>query len=61
MARAAGDLPVSGVDFIDDGMTDNASEKALDACLAELDEIPAVDVGVRAADTLAEARANGEV
>ncbi len=49
------------LEFIEDGMTEDARAVAMEAWLAELDRHPPISLTVRAADTLAEARAEGEV
>lgn len=56
--HAFAELPL---EFIDDGLTDTARESAMVARLEELDRLPAVEIAVRATDTLAEARGEGEV
>ncbi len=45
---------------IDDGMTDEERERAWAAWESEWESVPAADVGVTAAGTLAAARADGE-
>jgi hypothetical protein len=54
-------MPEPPLEFIDDGLTDDARAAAMEAWLAELDRHPPISVAVRAVDTLAEARAEGEV
>lgn len=54
MARAVDDFPDLPLVPIDDGMTDEERARAWDA---ELDSAEIVDVGVTAAETLAEVRA----
>lgn len=46
---------------INDGMTDEERERAWAAWETAWDKVPAVDVDMTAADTLAAARAAGEV
>lgn len=61
MARHPKDVEGPPLAFIDDGLTDDDRAAALVAWLEELDCRPAVETGVRAADALAEVRAEGEV
>lgn len=61
MARDADHPPPLSLVFVDDGLSDVERERALEAWLDELDSLPPVDVGARASDALAEARAEGEV
>jgi len=61
VARRPRDLPEPPLEFIEDGLTDDDRAAALEAWLAELDRHPSISLTVRAADTLAEARAEGEV
>lgn len=61
VARRPHDVPDAPLEFIDDGLTEAARIASLDAWLAELDRLPPVSVTVRASDSLAEARAEGEV
>lgn len=61
MVRRSRDLRATDLTFIDDGLTDAERDEALAAWLADFDAHPAIEVGVRASDTLAEARAEGEV
>lgn len=62
MARRADDFRSDLlVEDENSGVADDALAAAFSDWLRELDEQPAVQVLVRAADTLAEARADGEV
>lgn len=61
MARAADHLPQPPLIFVDDGLTDAERQTALEDWLRELDNLQPVNVTARAADALAEARAEGEV
>lgn len=61
VARRPQQTPKPDLEFIDDGLTDDAREAAMASWFEEFDRRPAVDVAVSAADTLAEARAEGEV
>ena len=49
------------VDIIDDGMTDDEIAAQTQEWLAELRELPTVDIGVSAAETLDELYADGEL
>jgi len=61
VARRPLDTPETPLEFIDDGLTDDARAAAMEAWLADLDCRPPISLGVRAVDALAEARAQGEV
>ena len=58
MARALHDFPDLPLVPIDDGMTDEGRTRAWEEWDAELDGAEVVDVGVTAAETLAEVRAD---
>jgi len=58
MGRAADDLPEMPLVAIDDGMTDEERERAWEEWDAEWEAAEIADVDVRAADTLAEIRAD---
>ena len=57
MGRRSDHHPEGLVVFIDDGLSDDARHDAMTKWLAELDAQTPIDVGIRAADTLARARA----
>ena len=61
MARAADDVGGSNLVFVDDGFTEEERTTALAAWWEKFDRRPKRDIGVRAADTLAELRAEGEI
>ena len=61
MARRADHLGTGVVDVVDDGLTEAEIAARLEDWLAELLGAETVDLGVTAADELAEARRLGEV
>jgi hypothetical protein len=61
MARAADHLSEPPVEFIADGMTDHERAVSLAAWFDEFDHRPKLELHTRAADTLAELRAEDEV
>jgi hypothetical protein len=61
VARHPSDLTEPDIEFIDDGMTDEERADALRRWFAALDERPARSLDVRASDTIAELRAEGEI
>jgi hypothetical protein len=61
MARRADHLGTAVVDVVDDGLTEAEIAARLEDWLAELLDAETVDLGVTAADELAEARRLGEV
>lgn len=61
MRDSSHSTPPQVVDVIDDGMTDEEIGTHTQAWLAELGELPIIDVDVRAADILDELYADGEL
>ncbi len=61
MARRSDDLRGLALAPIDDGLTEEERLEVWAAWNAEWDELPAIEMDVSAAETLAEARAAGEV
>jgi hypothetical protein len=61
VARRPRDLDEPPLEFIEDGLTDRERSAALASWFDTFDRRPAVPVAVRAADTLAELRAEGEI
>jgi hypothetical protein len=61
VARHPHDLHPPPLDFIDDGLTDEARSAALADWLDHFDQRPAITIAVRAADRLAELRSEGEI
>lgn len=61
MARRSDDLRGLVLTPIDDGLTAGERRELWAAWKAEWDELPAIEMDVSAAETLAEARAAGEV
>lgn len=61
MSDASRSTPAPVVDIVDDGMTDEEIAAQTQAWLAELRELPIIDIGVRAAETLDELYADGEL
>lgn len=60
MARAADDMSRPPLVPIDDGMTDDERERAWEEWDREWEAAEVVDVGVAAAETLAEVRAESD-
>lgn len=61
MSEASRSTPAPVVDIIDDGMTDKEIAAHTQSWLAELRELPIIDIGVSAAETLDELYADGEL
>ena len=57
MGRRSHDVPEPPLEFIDDGLTEDERGEALAAWLEAFDRRPALEVTIRAAQTLAELRA----
>jgi len=61
VSEASRSTPAPVVDVIDDGMTDKEIAAHTQARLAELRELPIIDIGVSVAETLDELCADGEL
>jgi len=61
VSEASRSTPAPVVGIIDDGMTDQEIAANTQAWLAELRELPIIDIGVSAAETLDELYADGEL
>lgn len=61
MSDASRSTPAPVVDIVDDGMTDEEIAARTQEWLAELRELPTIDIGVSAAEALDELYADGEL
>jgi len=61
MSDASHSTPAPVIDVVDDGMTDEEIATHTQAWLAELRELPVIEIDVSAAETLDELYADGEL
>lgn len=61
VSDASSATPPSVIDIVDDGLTDEEIAARTQEWLAELRELPIIDIGVTAAEVLDELYADGDV